>query len=344
MSPEEIIGTFVSRHMMVKEARYVNDIANKPLPLNEPQPIALKATTITETLPDKVVQVEVARLNEEEMAIVIKGFKTALKGRKDYPNKNKSRGKCSCFKCSNTGHFIAQCPYNENDQVQDKKGKKERMKFYRKSKGEAHIGKEWDLDCSSSDSYDEGLAAFAFDKSSLLPNKHHTCLMAKEKKVCNRDTLKYTSSSDDDDDDVDYSNLFKGLERSKVDKINELIDALNEKDILLEKQEDFLYEEHDKVVEVEKYLALEIKKNEMLAFELSSCHSSITSLKNLNDDLNARIEKLSVASSSIEHVLICAKCKDHDFNACSNHASTIAKLNDELPQLNVQLKTCKNEV
>jgi hypothetical protein len=60
--------------------------------------------------------------------------------------------------------------------------------------------------------------------------------------------------------------------------------------------------------------------------------------------LNARIEKLSVASSSIEHVSICAKCKDHDFNACSNHASTIAKLNDEIVQLNVQFKTCKNKL
>jgi hypothetical protein len=81
-----------------------------------------------------------------------------------------------------------------------------------------------------------------------------------------------------------------------------------------------------------------MKKNEMLAFELSSCHSSITSLKILNDDLNARIEKLSVASSSIEHVSICAKYKDHDFNACSNHASIIAKLNNEIAHLNVQLK------
>jgi hypothetical protein len=162
--------------------------------------------------------------------------------------------------------------------------------------------------------------------------------MAKEKKVCTHDTPKYTFSSDedyDDDDDIDYSNLFNGLDRSKVNKINELIDALNEKDKLLEKQEDLLYEEHDKVVEVEKSLVLEIKKNEMLVFELSSCHSSITSLKSLNDNLNDRIEKLSVASSPIEHVSICAKCKDHDFNACSNHAYTIAKLNDEIAQLNV---------
>jgi hypothetical protein len=52
---------------------------------------------------------------------------------------------------------------------------------------------------------------------------------------------------------------------------------------LLEKQQGLLYEEHDKVVEVEISLALEMKKNEMLAFELSSCHSSITSIKSLND-------------------------------------------------------------
>jgi hypothetical protein len=55
--------------------------------------------------------------------------------------------------------------------------------------------------------------------------------MAKEKKVRTRDTPKYTSSSDEDsdDDDVDYSSLCKGLDRSKVDKINELIDSLMRK-------------------------------------------------------------------------------------------------------------------
>jgi hypothetical protein len=49
--------------------------------------------------------------------------------------------------------------------------------------------------------------------------------MAKEKKVHVRDTPKYTTSSDDDssDDEVDYSSLFKGLDRAKVEKINELI-------------------------------------------------------------------------------------------------------------------------
>jgi 5'(3')-deoxyribonucleotidase len=108
--------------------------------------------------------------------------------------------------------------------------------------------------------------------------------MAMEKKVRTRDTPKYTSSSDEDYDEVDYSDLFKGLDRSKVDKINELIDALNEKDRLLEKQEDILYEEHDKCVNAEKSLAMEIKKNEILSSELSSCRDTIYSLKNLNAD------------------------------------------------------------
>jgi hypothetical protein len=34
--------------MMVKEARYVDDIANGSLPLYEPQPVALKATSSKE--------------------------------------------------------------------------------------------------------------------------------------------------------------------------------------------------------------------------------------------------------------------------------------------------------
>jgi 5'(3')-deoxyribonucleotidase len=148
--------------------------------------------------------------------------------------------------------------------------------------------------------------------------------MAKDKKVCIRDTPKYTSSSDEEssDDEVDYTNLFKGLDRTKVYKITELIDALNEKDRLLEKQEDILCEEHDKFISVQKSLALEIKRNEMLSSELSTCHESISSLKNLNDDLNAKLDKVNATSSCVEHVVICNRCKDVDFD---EHAATIAK-------------------
>jgi hypothetical protein len=51
MTPEEIIRKFVSGRMMVKEARFVDDIANGPLPIYELQPVALKAKTSKEGLP-----------------------------------------------------------------------------------------------------------------------------------------------------------------------------------------------------------------------------------------------------------------------------------------------------
>jgi hypothetical protein len=91
------------------------------------------------------------------------------------------------------------------------------------------------LDCSLSNSDDEGLATSAFNKSTLFPKEHHTCLMAKEKKVFTRETPKYISYSDEesDDDDIDYSDLFKGLDRSKVDQVSKLIDALNLKNRLI---------------------------------------------------------------------------------------------------------------
>jgi hypothetical protein len=178
----EILGKFVSGRMMVKEARYVDDALNGPLPVYETQPVALKATSSREALPSKVAQVEVVGLNEDEMALIIKRFKTALKGRKEYPNKNKTRGKRSCFKCGKTGHFIAQCPDNDNDQEQEKYGKKKKKKNYRKTKGEAHLGKEWNSDCSSSDSDDEGLAASAFNKSLLFPNEQILALWLRRRR------------------------------------------------------------------------------------------------------------------------------------------------------------------
>jgi hypothetical protein len=45
----------------------------------------------------------------------------------------------------------------------------------------------------------------------------------------------------------------------------------------------------------------------------------------------------------VEHVSICNRRKDIDINACNAHVSTILKLNDEIANLNGQLKICKSE-
>jgi hypothetical protein len=50
-----------------------------------------------------------------------------------------------------------------------------------------------------------------------------------------------------------------------------------------------------------------------------------------------------VASSCVEHVVICNRCKDFDVDACNEHVSTILKLNNDVANLNAQLKTWKND-
>jgi hypothetical protein len=81
----------------------------------------------------------------------------------------------------------------------------------------------------------------------------------------------------------------------------------------------------------------------MLSCELSTCHDSISSLKSINDDLNAKLEIANKSTSCVEHVVICNRCKDFNIDACSEHLVSIAKLNDEVASLNAQLKTSKNE-
>jgi hypothetical protein len=79
-----------------------------------------------------------------------------------------------------------------------------------------------------------------------------------------------------------------------------------------------------------------------LSSELSTCHDAISSLKDVNADLNIKLEKVNVASSCVEHVVICNRCKDFDIDACNEHAFTILKLNNDVASLNAQLKTCQD--
>jgi hypothetical protein len=79
-----------------------------------------------------------------------------------------------------------------------------------------------------------------------------------------------------------------------------------------------------------------------LTSELSACNDSISKLKNFNFNLNAKLEEVNSASSSVEHVVICNRCKDFNIDACKEHVSTIINLNNDVASLNAQLKTCKD--
>jgi hypothetical protein len=102
-----------------------------------------------------------------------------------------------------------------------------------------------------------------------------------------------------------------------------------------------LYEEHDKFISVQKSLALEVKRNEMLSSELSACHETVSSLKSVNDDLNAKLEVANKTRSCVEHVVICNRCKDFDVDACVEHLTSITKLNGEVASLMPNLRLAK---
>jgi hypothetical protein len=54
--------------------------------------------------------------------------------------------------------------------------------------------------------------------------------------------------------------FFKGLDRNQIARVNELIRTINEKDELLEKQEDLLINEKGRNAKLEKALAHEKEK------------------------------------------------------------------------------------
>jgi hypothetical protein len=69
----------------------------------------------------------------------------------------------------------------------------------------------------------------------------------KKKKVQSRTTPKYTTSSDEgssSDSEDDLMSLFANLNMEQKKKLNELIETINERDDLLESQEDFLIKEN----------------------------------------------------------------------------------------------------
>jgi hypothetical protein len=372
MSSKEVIDKFVSFEIMIKDYKHIVNLEQGATSTPKVQPVAFKAMKEkNEQYTPSRLLIDASKLDTEEMALIIKSFHQILKQRrrKDY----KPCSKRVCYRCGKSGHFIAKCPYSsESDRDDDKKGKKkmEKKKYYKKKGGEAHMVQEWDSDESSTDSSDEDVANIAINKGLLFPNIGHKCLMAKDgkkKKVHSRATPKYTTSSDEgssSDNEDDLISLFANLTMEQKKKLNELIETINEKDDLLECQEDLLVKENKKFVKLKNAYALEIEKYENLSRELSICNDSISCLRIENENLvskfekmnvcnepisclrdenaklNARIEELNVckpSTSTVEHVTICTKCRDINVEAINDNIAMIKEQNDHIAKLNAKI-------
>jgi chromosome segregation ATPase len=147
-------------------------------------------------------------------------------------------------------------------------------------------------------------------------------------------------------------------------KLNELIEAIHEKDELLDNQEDFLIKENKKHIKLKNAYAQEVEKCENLSKELSICHDSISSLRNQNASLISKIKELNVcndsisclrdenailnakidelnncksSTSTVEHVSICTRCRDINVEAIDDHISMIKQQNDHIAKLTAKI-------
>jgi hypothetical protein len=139
MSPEEVIGKFVSFELMIKYSKHIVNLEQGATSTPEVQPVAFKAIEEEKESTPSRLPIDASKLDNEELALIIKSFRQIVKQRRgrDY----KSRSKKVCCRCGKSGHFIAKCPISSgSDRDDDKKGKKkEKKRYYNRKGGDAHI-------------------------------------------------------------------------------------------------------------------------------------------------------------------------------------------------------------
>jgi hypothetical protein len=155
------------------------------------------------------------------VTVFIKRFNKFIKKRIPYKGdrREKPKSKRVCHNYGKNEYFIAQCPYekeedNEKKKKLDKEYKKDK-KFTKKPYGQAHIGQEWNSSDESFESKSDDVATMAIkgkassSKSLFSNHPKYTCLMAKEskKKVKSKafSSPKYVTSDEDTLSSDDYA-------------------------------------------------------------------------------------------------------------------------------------------
>jgi hypothetical protein len=123
MSPEEVIGKFVSFELMIKDSKHIVNLEQGATSTPEVQSVAFKATEEKEESTPSRLPIDASKLDNKEMALIIKSFQQILKQRKgkDY----KPCSKRVFYRCGKSGHFIAKCPYaSDSDRTTKRRGRK----------------------------------------------------------------------------------------------------------------------------------------------------------------------------------------------------------------------------
>jgi hypothetical protein len=95
MSPVEVIGKFVSFELMIKVSKHIVNLEQGTTPTPEAQPVAFKGTEEKkeESIPSRL-PIDASKIDNQEMSLIIKGFRQILKQRKGKDYKPCSKRVC----------------------------------------------------------------------------------------------------------------------------------------------------------------------------------------------------------------------------------------------------------
>jgi hypothetical protein len=96
ISPEEVIGKFVSFELMIKDSKHIVNLEQDTTSTPEVQPVAFKATKDEkrESTPSRL-PIDASKLDNEEMALIIKSFRQSLKQRRGGKTTNPAPKGCA---------------------------------------------------------------------------------------------------------------------------------------------------------------------------------------------------------------------------------------------------------
>jgi hypothetical protein len=91
MSPDEVIGKFVSFELMIKDSKHIVNLEQGATSTPEVQPVAFKATEEKEESKPSRLTINASKLDNKEMALIIKSFRQILKQRRGKDHKCHTR-------------------------------------------------------------------------------------------------------------------------------------------------------------------------------------------------------------------------------------------------------------
>jgi hypothetical protein len=123
---------------------------------------------------------------------------------------------------------------------------------------------------------------------------------------------------------------------AKVEKLNVCDDSI----VSLRNDNASLITKIDKLNESLSSLKIENEKLIAKAKDLNVCNIYISNLRNENAILHSKIDELNAckpSTSTIEHVIICTRCRDINVDAIHDHLALIKQQNDHIAQLSAKI-------